>query len=182
MRKVTTVLSLVLMVALAGCTTMVKEAYYGVKGGIGNATQVQDVGSLSQYTAFKVETFKNGMPGVISNEYMALLKQKIIDEIATETTLKPRGKKVLTIRGEVVYLNSKGIAGTLLSPMNICVAHVRLIGSGKVLGWAAVAGKVKARSRASDPNIAQGVARGIVDWLVSKGVERREKEKDKKKE
>lgn len=180
MRKATLFIALTLVVVSTGCVTAAKEAYYGVRGGLGNATQVEDVGSLTQYTAFKVETFKNGMPGVISNEYMALLKQKILDEVATETMLKPRGKKVLTIRGEVVYLNSKGVAGMLLSPMNICVAHVQLVGSsGKTLGWAAVAGKVKARSRASDPNIAQGVARGIVDWLASKGVEKRKKEKEK---
>jgi hypothetical protein len=140
--------------------------------------EVRDVGSLSTYDSFGVGVFENELEGVVPPSLVTLVRDRIYARVKDETWLRTEGKKTLIIRGKIVHVELKSLSRALVSPSEEVVCHVEIITKeGKSLGWATVAGIIESRMRGAsetgtEVDVADGVAKGVVSWLVSNGVMR----------
>jgi len=165
---------------LGGCMTAAKETFYAVRGAQGKVIEVDPVGSLGKYDGFRVEAFQNGIGSVLPAEMPALIQNKIRQRLVEETFLTDGGKRALTLRGKIVFIDVKGLGSGMISPMEEVVCHIELMNpAGKVLGWAVIAGRSQSRVRGGidgEREIADGVSKGVVHWLVQNGIVKKEKE------
>jgi len=172
------VLLLAAAVALTGCLTIAKEGYHTAVGASGKILEVKPLASLAGYDSVTVEVFANQLPGVVSRQLVIMIKQKTTQRLKDGTHLQSSGKKTLKVRGKIVHLDLQGLGSGMISPMEEVVCHVEIIGaSGKMLGWASISGRSMSRARgalAGQEEVADGVAKGILNWLVEKGVKKRE--------
>jgi len=173
-RRAMAVLVLALAVLASGCMTVAKEVYHTARGAEGKYLEVEKVGSLARYDSFKLEPFSNELGSFVRAEIRRLIPEKIAEQILKDTTLKTTGEETLTIRGNIVYIDMQGVGSGAISPMEELVCHVQLVDpSGDVLGWAAVAGVNKSRTRgaaAGEAELCDGLGKGIVLWLIKNGV------------
>lgn len=161
--------------SMLGCTAA-KEVYHTARGPEGQVLEVRDVGSLSTYDSFEVGFFQNELEGVAPPALITLIRDKIYSRVKNETSLRTEGKQTLIIRGKIVHVQLKSLSGALVSPTEEVVCHVEIITKeGQSLGWATVAGIIESRVRGAsetgtEVDVADGVGKGVVSWLVSNGV------------
>ena len=165
---------------LGGCVAAAKEAYYTTVGAEGKLFEVENVGSLADYDSFAIEPFSSDVGSFLSPKLAAAVRPKIAEQLLKQTVLNTTGRKTLTIRGKVVYVDMQGLGSGAISPLEQLACHVQLVDpSGTVLGWAVVAGVNKSRVRGAtggEDELATGLGKGIVDWLNKHGVPKRQQQ------
>jgi hypothetical protein len=180
MRRTALLLTLAMAPVMGGCMTVAKEAFYTATGAGGRLTEIQTVGSLADYDSFKIEPFTTKLGKAAPASLRGKIVPGVSKRLVESTVLATSGKKTLTIRGEIVYVDQQGLASGALSPMEQLVCYVTLHDpAGKKLGWSVVAGVNKSRTRAGtagEAELADGLGKGITLWLTRRGVKKREKE------
>lgn len=169
-------------VVLSGCSTAAKEAYYTVRGPQANVLVIRPVAdTLAEYDSFTVEPIVSELEGVLPAGTPQLVQDRIAVRLQRKTRLENTGSRPIVIKGQIVYAEIKGIGGTLASPGQELVCHIALFDSAdNLLGWAAIAGKTKSRVRGTldEDALAEGVAKGVEEWLTDNGVPDREEDKE----
>ena len=175
-------------VVASGCTTAVKQVYYGVRGPQGYflLEQAEPSSTFEPYQTLVVERFENALPKNITPSLVNKVLDKTVEEL-TEAELFGRVERAageppagaLVIRGKLLDVKSDTIPGQrVISGANHVIAHVWAVDgdSGKVLAWGVVRGEVKSVARGGEGSLGEGLAEGIEEFIEK--VTGREKPED----
>ena len=161
---------------------MISEGYHGAKGASGQARQLQAVTvNLSDYNAVEVEPFSDDTGGLGNEAFLAVVREKVTEEITTKTYLRRQGSKVLRITGKLINYDPGTTTDKIASPMETALCHVKLIdgASGGVLGIASCDSRAKSSVRKGPEELASGMGKIIADWIIehdSRGARPEEKD------
>lgn len=161
-------------VAACGCTTGLKQVYYGATGASARYYEVQNLGGssvLDRFTAVGVEGFDTSpMLGAVPSSFVGPVQAAIVRQL-TETkmfqsvTKGAPGRGGLLIRGKFTDFDPGGSSlravGFGVNPF--LTAQVQFVdtGSNRVLGVAMVTGTVKSAVRTGSAELADGVGKAV---------------------
>ena len=161
-----------LTLATTGCTTALKQAYYGARGADGKfyELKVVDPDVLAAYKAVRVEPFTNEL-----GEHVPEKVVNAINELAPKTIFQanifyPDGK-TLVVNGKIIHFTGKsgveGSVGSVIGGGEVCVCRVQLTDadSGDLVGEAICWGIVKSAVRRGSEEMGVGVGKGLVEWF-----------------
>jgi len=161
-----------LTLTATGCTTVLKQAYYGIKGADGKFYELKTVDPdvLATYKAIRVEPFTNEL-----GEHMPEKVVNTINEFAPKTVNEacifyPEGK-TLIVNGKIIHFTGQsgveGSVGSVIGGGEVCVCRVQLTDadSGDLVGEAICWGIVKSAVRRSSEEMGVGVGKGLVGWF-----------------
>ena len=95
MKKKLCLLSLLIVVGGIGCVgRVIKESYYGATGATGRVSELELVNvDLAGYDGFVVEPFSDGMEGQGNKSFLAMVQQKVSEQIIKKTYLSSGGQQ-----------------------------------------------------------------------------------------
>jgi len=160
------------MLAAPGCLgRAVKETAGLALGAKGLYTVTQDSQPLTAYGTYEVGVFKDEFSAKTPPELFSLLPGEIEKRVAQSRKITGAGgAKAAVIRGEVVYYESGALLGQAFGPMEEVVARVELVdkATGQVIAKAVCVGRSEASTTAGVRTKAEGLAKGIIDWIESR--------------
>ena len=185
-------LSATVALASGGCSTAVKQAYYGVRGAQGKFYEVKvvDPGVLAKYKSVRVEPFTNEIGDCVPPQVIAEVNEQTPKSLAESGLFYPDGKAV-RVKGRIVHFTGKsglkGSVGSVIGGSEECVCRVELLDgeSGQVIGEAICWGIVKSAVRRGSGELGAGVGKGVENWIekrLPEDVREKRKEELKKKE
>ncbi len=160
------------VLASTGCTTALKQTYYGVTGAKGKFYEVKvvDSGVLATYRSIKVEKFTNELGERVPPKVIAEVNERTPQMVADAELFYPDGKS-LVVKGRIVHFTGKsglkGSVGSVIGGGEECVCRVQLVdgASGDLVGEAVCWGIVKSAIRRGSGELGEGVGDGVVKWL-----------------
>jgi len=169
--------ALVLASTCGGCISRgIKEAVGVARGAKGIYAPIDPVASnkeakpLGQYSRFEMGAFTDDMDGKSPPSLLGDLR--VAFDIAIQESPLPiqAGGKTLLVRGRILHYENADMVGQALGPLEEVVARVELVDkdSGKVLGVANCIGRTTESVNTGVEKKAQGLAKAIVDWIVSR--------------
>ena len=182
MKKKLCLLSLLVVMSVAGCSRVIKESYYGATGATGRFQALQSVTvNLADYDGFLVESFSDGMEGQGNMAFLSVVQHKVGEQIAKKTYLSAGGTKILQISGKLIQYDTGSTTEKIAGPMEEAICSVKLIdrASGTVLGTANCTGRAKSSVRKGPEELGEGVGKAIASWIVendSRGARPEEKD------
>ena len=146
----------------AGCSTVAKQAYYGVRGAQGEYYELKGIesGALAGYQSVRVAPFKTDLGDYLPVDVITAMAEEVPRAIESAHLFFPDGKR-LTIEGTVIHYTDGSFGG------QECVCRVRMLDgdSGALLGEAVCFGVIKSAVRQGAEQLAVGVGEGIVEWI-----------------
>jgi len=175
MRFLAAVILACVLAISSGCTTVMKQALYGVTGASSRYFELKTAGgktSLDRFNSVQVKPFKaDALMGKLPREIVSETARRIVAKL-TDTELfaevsrqAPSQKPTLIIDGEFIDYDPGGsaIRAVGLGSNPFVTARVRFVdgSSGKVLGIAHVTGTVKSAVRTGNRELADGLAKAV---------------------
>jgi hypothetical protein len=162
----------ILAMASSGCSTLIKQSYYGVKGASGKFYEVKvvDSATLTQYKRVKFAPFTSGLGEHVPEEMITELNGRAPEALAEAYLFYPEGK-TLRITGNVIHYTGKsGLAGSLgntIGGRDECVCRMQLHDdeTGTLIGEAVCWGVVKSAVRRGADELGEGVGKGVAKWF-----------------
>lgn len=155
-----------------GCSTVIKQTYYGVTGAHGKFYEVVvvDPAALTSYRRVIVQPFTNELGAPVPSEVVAAINHAIPVVLAEEGLFYPDGK-VLRIEGRIIHYTGKsGLEGSVSSVIGsgeVCVCRVQLMddATNRQIGEAICWGVVKSAIRRGPEELGIGVGKGVAKWI-----------------
>jgi len=169
--------ALVLASASAGCVSRgIKEAVGVARGAKGIYAPIQPVAQskearpLGDYTRFELGKFTDDMDGKSPASLLGDLRVAFDQTVQGSDLPNRAGGKTLLVRGRILHYENADMVGQALGPLEEVVARVQLVDkdSGNVLGEANCIGRTTESVNTGVEKKAQGLAKAIVDWIVSR--------------
>ncbi|MCP4591433.1 MAG: hypothetical protein GY842_11860 [bacterium] len=156
----------------SGCTTALKQAYYGVRGAAGKFYEVKvvDPNVLAGYESVDIKPFTNGLGPRVPSSVMLEVNDDT-PRIITESSLFSSGDRVLRVSGTVIHYTGKsglmGSVGSVIGGAEECVCRVQLHDDAteELIGEAVCWGSVKSAVRRGAGELGIGVGKGVCAWL-----------------
>jgi hypothetical protein len=172
LRTYITALTLAAALVSGGCTTALKQAYYGMRGAGGSFYEVRvvDPEVLASYESLDVQPFTNDLGPRVPDEVMRAVNRDV-PRVLSESSLFSPGGKLLSVKGRVVhYTGASGLTGAIVSVIGsaeecVCRVELRDAETGDVVGEAVCWGSVKSAFRRGAEEFGVGVGKGILAWL-----------------
>jgi hypothetical protein len=171
-----------ILLTCGGCLSRaIKEGYGGVRGGKGAVTPLMaapaaaEPAPLADYRRFELGTFEDDMYGKAPDSLFLALPAEFIEALAEKNLPNAPSGKTLLVRGRILHYETAGLFGELFGPMEEVIARVEYVDkdSGKVLAVANCVGRTNESLTKGVPTKAEGLARGIVEWIDSNYPEQR---------
>lgn len=161
-----------LTLATTGCTTALKQAYYGVRGAEGKFYEltVVDPDVLATYKAIRVEPFTNELGEHVSEKVVNAINEQAPKTISQANIFYPDGK-TLVVNGKIIHFTGQsgveGSVGSVIGGGEVCVCRVQLTDadSGDLVGEAICWGIVKSAVRRGSEEMGVGVGKGLAEWF-----------------
>lgn len=170
-----TTLTMLVMAALAtagGCSTAIKEGVGVATGAKGLYAPVRPVAAgdarpLGEYGAFELGTFSDDFGGNVPASLDGHFRTAFAEQLADSRLAEADGTKTLLIRGRYIHYEDASTLGFAIGPLEQVIARVELVdeSSGRVLGVANVVGRTTNRVNVGVEKKAQGLAKGLIEWL-----------------
>ena len=170
MKKRLFLVSLLVVLVGIGCVgRVIKESYYGATGASGRPNVLQSINvDLADYDSFRVEQFTDGMEGRGNMSFLAVVEEKVAQEIVKKTFLNSVGAKTVRISGSLISYDTGTTTEKIAGPMEEAICRIKLIdgSSGKVLGVADCLSRAKSSVRKGPEELGEGTGKGIVTWII----------------
>ncbi len=155
-----------------GCSTVIKQTYYGVTGAHGKFYEVAvvDPPDLTLYRRVVVKPFTNELGAPVPGKVLAEVNHAIPQVLAKEGLFYPDGK-ALRIEGRIIHYTGKsGLEGSVSSVIGSgeeCVCRVQLLddATNRQIGEAICWGVVKSVVRRGPDELGIGVGKGVAKWI-----------------
>lgn len=155
-----------------GCTTMLKQGYYAVRGAEGSFYELEAVqpAVLASYRALRVEPFENELGVHVPGDVVTQVRNSVPTILASENLFYPSGNE-LRVTGRIIhYTGRSGLPGAAMSVVSggeTCVCRVQLLDAetGERLGEAVCWGEVKSALRRGASEFGTGVGKGVAAWF-----------------
>ncbi|MCD4699220.1 MAG: hypothetical protein K8R91_01430 [Phycisphaerae bacterium] len=168
-RRAILIISLVGLVALiGGCGTAIGEGAALALGASGSATPIQEVSAdLGVYQRFELGTITDDMGGKVPPGLFTALPGELAKELDDEEIPNAASGKTLLIQGKILHYEGASSAAVATSGTEFVVARIELVDkdTGQVLGVASCAGWSSKRVTLGVDRKAEGLAKGIVNWI-----------------
>ncbi len=150
-----------------GCMgRMIREGAGVVTGASGKAVELQPLSGrqLDQYGSISFDSLGTDMPNVPSSLPDRIRRQTL--EALREKKLFGDGGPALVIRGRIIHYETGGAVDAAIGPLQEVIARVELAdASGGTIGVANIIGRAKSLTAGGEGNLAEGAAKGIVEWI-----------------
>ncbi|MCH7701737.1 MAG: hypothetical protein IID37_08620 [Planctomycetes bacterium] len=155
-----------------GCSTVIKQTYYGVTGAHGKFYEVTvvDPPDLTIYRRVIVRPFTNELGAPVPSTVVAEINHAIPQVLADEGLFYPDGK-ALRIEGRIIHYTGKsGLEGSVSSVIGSgeeCVCRVQLLddATNRQIGEAICWGVVKSVVRRGPEELGIGVGKAVAKWI-----------------
>ena len=172
MRKWIFISLALLMLATTGCSTVIKQAYYGAKGAQGKfyELKVVDPDVLTTYKSIRFEPFTNELSKHVPGEVVTGINELAPKTVAEANIFYPKGK-TLVVNGKIIHFTgksgAKGSVSSVIGSDEICVCRVQLTDadSGDLVGEGICWGIVKSAVRRGSEEFGAGVGKGLIGWF-----------------
>lgn len=192
MRSLVVIMLAAVTAGSTGCTTAIKQTYYGVTGAQGKFYELKlvDPNVLVTYKSCRVEPFTNALGEHVPQDVIAEVNDQTPKMLTESRLFYPEGKRLL-IKGQIVHFTGKsglkGSAGSFIGGSEDCVCRVQLLDakSGDEIGEAICWGIVKSAVRRGSGELGAGVGKSVSSWVekrLPKEVSEARKEELKSKE
>ena len=156
--------------ASVGCTRIIKEGAGLALGAKGAFRQIEKPStSLKSYNGFIVGNIQDDFHGLMPKEFKATLPHHIKTQLTEEGIPTRNNGKVLQIDIKLKYYEDASMVGQVFGPLEEVIAEVVLIdkGSNKQMAKAVCIGRSKESVNKGVNKKVEGLAKGIVKWIVN---------------
>ena len=151
----------------------VSEGFGEVKGAAGLVMPIQpasttaDRNELADYRNFKLGEIKDDVGGRVPGDFLFLLREEFINQLAAKKLPSGPGGKTLLIRGSVVHYEDASTLGSVLSPLEEVVCRTEFVDAqtGRVLAVANCIGRTNTSLQRGAKTKAEGLAKAFVSWI-----------------
>lgn len=179
-RKCIWALLLATMVFSSGCMSrLAKEGLGAATGAKGSFSESPSMGPggakpLAGYQDFQVGNIENTFK-LTPRELIPMLKTEIRKDLQKQELPTGRGGKTCVINVSIFYYEKAGTMGQVFGPLEEVVADVQLVDKSddRVIGTAVCVGRSTTTSNQGVEKKAQGLAKGIVNWIQSRYPEKK---------
>jgi hypothetical protein len=157
-----------------GCVgRAVSEGFGEVKGATGLVMPIQpastaaDRTELADYRNFKLGEIKDNIGGRLPGDFLFLLREEFINQLAAKKLPSGPGGKTLLIRGSIVHYEDASRIGTFLSPLEEVICRTEFVDAqtGRVLAVANCIGRTNTSLKLGVQSKAEGLAKAFVSWI-----------------
>jgi hypothetical protein len=171
MRKAFLGVCVAAMLSTTGCSTAIKQGYYGIVGASGSFYELKVVNpqTLANYRSVEFKPFGNDLGECVPPGVMAAVQREAPAIVKKAAMFYPDGKK-LRVEGRVIHYTGKsGIVGAASAFLGaqVCVCRVQLYDneSNAMIGEAVCWSEVKSAFRRGEDEFGEGVGKGVANWL-----------------
>ncbi len=144
----------------------------GAKGAFSEAPSMGPKGAtpLRSYQDFQVGKITDDFGGRTPSLLLATLPGEIRKELKEKEIPTGQAGRTIIIQGRVFYYEKAGMMGQVFGPLEESVAEIQLVDkdTGRVVGTAVCVGRSTTTSNQGVEKKAEGLAKGIVDWIASR--------------
>jgi hypothetical protein len=153
----------------SGCLgRAINEGIGSVRGPKGVAVVVDPIEvTMTDVSNYVIEPFADQTPTRVPPALNEMLATQFAKHLASKgLPWSYQGGRTVTIRGTYVYLElSTTATAQVFGPFEEVIAKVELVEDGKVIGRATCIGRSTTTVNQGLDNKADGLAKGIVDWI-----------------
>jgi hypothetical protein len=159
-----------------GCTTLIKQGYYGVTGAKGEFYELTPVKplELAKYKSLTFAPFTSDIGPRVPSEVVREVNRTMPERVAGSHLFYPSGTPQLRVTGSVIhYTGAGGVVGavsSIISSDDVCVCRVQLTDAqtGALVGEGVCWGAVKSAVRRGASEYGDGVGKGVNEWLTKR--------------